>query len=389
MRADPPAPPSGPGGRRIYIDNLRWVMIVLVVGMHAADTYSPFGSWYYVDRAATGRLTAMAFGTFQSILQAFFMGLLFAVAGYFARASLRRKGAPAFVRDRAIRLGVPTLLFMLVIGPVTEYFVAGSWRSSAPTSFAAQWVRHIADGEVLSESGPLWFCVALLIFSAALAIARRIAGPDRPARAMGDPGPGSAAALILTMAATTFAVRLVFPSGDAVFNLPLGDLPQYALMFAAGLHAHRSGWVDRLSVATGCAWGLGGVLLGAAGWVSLIAFGGALEGETQAYAGGPTWQSAAKALWEAWVCVTFSLGLIALFRARFGLQDRLARFLSANAFAVYVFHPPILIGVTRLLQAWRGPSALKFVVAWICGGAASFAFAALVARRTPVLRKVL
>src|SRR5262249_36934586 len=80
------------GGRRLFVDNLRWTMIVLVIGMHAADTYSPFGSWYYADRADTGPATALALGTFQSVLQAFFMGVLFAVAGYFARASLLRKG---------------------------------------------------------------------------------------------------------------------------------------------------------------------------------------------------------------------------------------------------------------------------------------------------------
>src|SRR5258708_13191275 len=36
-------------GRLLYIDNLRWVMIMLVVSMHAAVTYIHLGSWYYMD----------------------------------------------------------------------------------------------------------------------------------------------------------------------------------------------------------------------------------------------------------------------------------------------------------------------------------------------------
>jgi glucans biosynthesis protein C len=48
-------------------------MIVLVLSMHACDTYSPFGNWYYVDRQATSFGARLFFGTYQSLLQAFFM----------------------------------------------------------------------------------------------------------------------------------------------------------------------------------------------------------------------------------------------------------------------------------------------------------------------------
>ena len=32
--------------RLAFIDNIRWLMIILVLSMHSADTYSPFGNWY-------------------------------------------------------------------------------------------------------------------------------------------------------------------------------------------------------------------------------------------------------------------------------------------------------------------------------------------------------
>ena len=38
-------------------------MILLVLSMHATDTYSPFGNWYYTDRSQTTFGTALVFGT--------------------------------------------------------------------------------------------------------------------------------------------------------------------------------------------------------------------------------------------------------------------------------------------------------------------------------------
>ena len=74
--------------RLLFIDNIRWSMIILVLSMHACDTYSPFGNWYYTDRQATGLGTKLFFGVYQSFLQAFFMAVLFFIAGYFSAAAL-------------------------------------------------------------------------------------------------------------------------------------------------------------------------------------------------------------------------------------------------------------------------------------------------------------
>ena len=123
------------GSRLQFVDNLRWVMIVLVLSMHAADTYSPLGNWYFVDRRPIGLPTLAFFAGWQMFLQSFFMGLLFFIAGCFVPPSLDRKGPKRFLRDRLVRLGLPMLLYMLVIGSVTEYYAAHSWNSTEPTSF--------------------------------------------------------------------------------------------------------------------------------------------------------------------------------------------------------------------------------------------------------------
>ena len=47
---------------------------------------------------------------FIDINQAYFMGLLFLISGYFSPQSLDRKGPARFVRDRLIRLGIPLVV---------------------------------------------------------------------------------------------------------------------------------------------------------------------------------------------------------------------------------------------------------------------------------------
>ena len=198
--------------RLLFIDNLRWTMIILVVSMHAADTYSPFGNWYYVDRKPSSCAALLAFAAWQMYLQSFFMGLLFFIAGFFVPPSLDRKGPWQFVRDRAYRLGLPVLFYMFILGPITEYFCAHSWNSTARTSFANEWVKHIRNGQFLQENGPLWFCLALLIFSSGY-VAWRAFRPGAKA-SMGDrqpPGVAKSVRFAIALAAFTFAVRLVLP----------------------------------------------------------------------------------------------------------------------------------------------------------------------------------
>src|ERR1051325_7583530 len=87
-----PGPASSAQPRLEFIDNLRWVMIVLVVSMHAAVTYSHVGSWYFMEDPKPGPVVTAIFITYQSFLQAFFMGSPFLIAGYFVPAALDRKG---------------------------------------------------------------------------------------------------------------------------------------------------------------------------------------------------------------------------------------------------------------------------------------------------------
>src|SRR5262245_831670 len=92
-------------------------MIVLVVNMHACVTYSHVGDWYVMIKPEPTMLQKVPFIVWQSMLQSFFMGLLFFLAGYFAEGSIGRRGPGGFARERLVRLALPALLYMLLIHP--------------------------------------------------------------------------------------------------------------------------------------------------------------------------------------------------------------------------------------------------------------------------------
>jgi hypothetical protein len=278
---------------------------------------------------------------------------------------------------------------MFVLGPITEYYVAHSW-SAANSSFAREWWRHIIDLEFLSESGPLWFCLALLIFSTAYAAFRLPRSsvlstlPDQE-----PPGAGTLICFALLMATLTFLVRLVQPAGSSFLNMQLGDFSQYTLLFSAGVLAGRTQWLLNLSFASGMRWLTFTAMAGFAAWIAILITGGALQGNAKAYSGGWHWQSAAINLWESFTCVGFCFGLLALFRRKVDSQGRLARFLSDNAFSVYVFHPPVVIIAARALYGLSLDPLLKFVIVTCVGVVVTFALSDLVFRRIPLLRSIL
>ena len=375
------AMPTPPAARVLFVDDIRWTMIVLVLSMHAAVTYSPFGSWYYREHPPIDRASALFFLTYQGLLQGFFMALLFFIAGYFTPRSYDVKGAGGFIAGRLFRLGLPTLLYVVVIGPIAESISHGR----APS--ASEAANYFLRGGFLSGTGPMWFCAALLIFTIGYVAWR---GWARAPQSRPVTPTGLAAVLaVVALTVSTFLVRLSQPLGSSVLNFQLAYFPSYVIMFALGIDASRGRWLE--TVTDRFAWTIGISCLGLAAllWPALLVMGGALSGHRDAYVGGLTWQSAGLCLWESLVCVGMSVAVLAGFRAWRAREGRFSRFMSENAFAVYVLHPPILIGLALALRPLTLSPILKFALLWGVGAVICFGLAAPIARKAPGLRRIL
>jgi glucan biosynthesis protein C len=193
----------------------------------------------------------------------------------------------------------------------------------------------------------------------------------------------------IAMASLTFLVRLVMPSGASFLNMHLGEFPQYILLFSAGILAARGRWFLKLRYSSGIRWLLIVLPAGFAAWFIILKEGGAFAGNVSAYSGGWHWQAMCMNLWESFTCVAMCYGLLVIFREVFNQQGRLAKFMSDNAFSVYVFHPPIVILAARLQHNLMLPPLVKFLTLTCMGVVLSFPLSAVVFRRIPLLRRIL
>src|SRR5271165_3267764 len=196
--------------RELYIDRLRTVMTAMVVVFHTAITYGATGGWFYHEVAFSPAPSSLLLTFFVVTNQAYFMGFFFLLAGYFTPASLERKGYSRFIGDRFLRLGLPLLAFILILGPVTAAMVTAAEGKGFWPTIAYLW-QH---GRIIN--GPLWFAQALLIFSLCYCGWRAMFGAPlaecrRVAKAV--PGGGWWLGSALATGVAALAIRQLVPTG--------------------------------------------------------------------------------------------------------------------------------------------------------------------------------
>lgn len=94
------------------------------------------------------------------------------------------------------------------------------------------------------------------------------------------------------------------------------------------------------------------------------------------------------ALWDSLFAIGAVLMLLRLFQRFAAGSGPFARFLSANAYAVYLLHAPVLIGVAAVLHPIEMAPVPKFLLALVLAAALSWGVSAAL-RRVPAVRRVL
>lgn len=376
--------------RYFYMDYLRSYIIILVVMIHLACTYSQLGSWYYFEERSLDTISILLFAFFQTFTQAYFMGFMFLLAGYFVPSSYDRKGFRRFIKERFICLGIPTLIYMLVIHPFIIFTLLDlSWERPKP-SFVNFYSDYVYSLDFIGGSGPLWFAFALLIFSGIYAVIRKISKKTPASHNKELPKLGSISLLIVFIAIGAFLIRIIQPIGTNVMNMQLCFFMQYIVLFILGIKARRFNWFQKITYQWGCRWLKLGILLGILIWMTIFLIGGAQGTHgLDFFLGGLHWQNFTYALWESFVSVSISIGLLAFFKEKINRPNKYLSFLSNNAFTVYVFHAPIIVSLTILLRNWYIQPFLKFIVLTFISLPICFLASHFVFRKIPVLKRIL
>jgi glucans biosynthesis protein C len=229
----------GASYRQDDLDNLRSFLTALMIVHHTAIAYGGAGAWTFKSRcfpAFSPVLTA-----FNAINQTFFMGMFFFLSGFFARQSLKRgsRSKKDFLRSRLLRLGVPTVLYTLILEPALEVLVqlfdpsrnTKVQQGQAADIFWSYW------SELRGIKGPVWYLAIVIIFDIITVVIAPAQFGNFLERVR------SLNTKILTVpilwavnVVTSFAIRLIYPV-NRVFtplNLRPAFLPQYILAYTCG-----------------------------------------------------------------------------------------------------------------------------------------------------------
>ncbi|HWU26963.1 MAG TPA: acyltransferase [Rhizomicrobium sp.] len=341
----------------LALNNLRSIVVLVVVGFHAASAY--LGSLppaaHAFDKApylwtAFPIVDAHRWIGFDLICawqDVYLMCLMFFLSALFSWPSLERKGTAHFLADRLSRLGIPYLFGCAIVMPIALYPV---YKESAAVGSVGAYLRHLF-ALPFWPNGPMWFLGQLLVLSFLAAGVHRFAPGSvlRLARSSSDADrrPFRYFAAILAASLLAYVPLALFftpfawiDRGPVSFQLcrPL----IYAVAYFAGLAAGVGGTKCGLLAPSGQLakrWSIwfAGALVSYGLWIVFAAF--SLHGGPQS----PLLLQLLMDFSYALACTAGWFGVLALF-LRFGaVSSGFLTLLAANAFGIYVLHYPFVV----------------------------------------------
>jgi fucose 4-O-acetylase-like acetyltransferase len=379
--APAPAPSSGAVVRSVCLDNLKVVLIAAIIVGHALAGYAPLGDAWPYSNVREVTLSAPTLAVVLALVVPFVLfliALLFLVAGLLTPASVARKGPARFARDRLLRLGVPFLVFTLLLWPALEYALYRPLGYHTG-SFAAEWLLDFPT------SGPLWFVGVLLLLSLGYAGWRALhPAPPNPTRPLGL---GTLALVAVAIGLLSFPIRLVSPyASHPITALNEWQWPECVALFAVGVVAAGQGWLtavpDRLRRQARVA-ALAGVV------VLAVLAALPLHFPRNYLLGGRHWQALAFALVEGALTVFGSLWLLSVAQRHLARPFPHGAALARASYGAFVLQGVFLFGFALLLRPVALPAEVKAVAVGVLAVIGSFTSSWLLTTQLLLVRRVL
>ena len=364
-----------PTRRLVPIDNLRAVLVAWVIAGHAFLGYAAMGGWPYDEVAETtlSRTLELPLEIVIGPTALFVIGTFFFLSGLLAPHSLAQHGPGGFIRQRLLRLGLPWLLFTLLVWPLVMWAAYRAAGHPLPIWQALQARQPFLD------SGPLWFVQILLYVSVAHALLSWIVQRR-------NLHPRVALTLVTTalaIAAASFIIRLWFPArSQQVLDLHVWQWPQCIGLYVLGVLFASENWAQNVPRRAARRGGIA-VLVATALGAGVLAILGVSDFKRAAgpFLGGWHWQALALDVVEATLVVGGSVWLLAW--AQRWLTSRAVRLtrVGRSAYLAYLLQVPVLISLEIAARFVPWPAAVKAVVVAAFAVAGCFGIAWSITRR--------
>jgi glucan biosynthesis protein C len=380
------APASIASVRIAFLDNVRYLMVVLVVAYHSVAAYAIVAPHWIVHDTNT-----FAADIIRELLDVFMMPVLFFVAGYFALLSLEKKGLREFLKDKVRRLLVPWAIAVLLILPLALY----DQPVKPVRPFWKYWLSYLSSFEVrlrLTQApvGPTtqaiyWFLSLLfaffMLFAFIYVLARHWGGGTiLPAARKSPSGHSVLVALVVLglLTSTAHFILLLFVPDSSWFTLHMflefqvARLVPFAIYFAFGAYAQSRGWfADGRPLGSLTLWGALSAVLAAVYLVS----GQPMFADTAGTANLAVGYLLAFVFLRSFLLLSLLVVSVS-FGVRFwNYASRLDRQLAAASYNIYLVHFFIVVAMQAALLRWiGGPVPVKVAIVFLVALTLSFAF---------------
>jgi len=379
--------------RVAFLDNLRYLMVVFVLVYHSFGAYATVAPHWVVHDTSS-----FAADIIRELFDVFMMPVLFFVAGYFALASLEKKGAWEFFKDKVKRLLIPLALVVLIFLPLAIY----DQPIKPVRPFWKYWLWYLSSFEVRlrftqAPEGPTtqaiyWFISLLfaffLLFALVFVLTRRWrSGGILLAERKATSG-NSVLVVLVVFGLLTFAgyfiLLLLFPDSSwftlhMLLEFQVTRLVPFTGYFVFGVYAQSRGWfAEGKPLGSVALWAvISGVLV-----VAYLVVGQPMFANTAGTAN----LSVGFLLVFAFIR-SFSLLSLLVVLVSFGVHywnhsSSLDRQLSGTSYNIYLTHYWFVVGIQAALLKWAsGPVLAKVAIVFVAALALSYAISRWVLAR--------
>lgn len=365
------------------LDAFRAFALLLGVCLHAAMAFIVPSTQWAVGTPEIATVPAL----FAFYVHCFRMEAFFLLAGFFAHLVIGKRGRPAFLRDRAVRIA---LVFVVVFYPMkvvlSACWVAGGLHTGSiqlPPEVASLPLWRLALGGPAQETWPrinlthLWFLYYLVCVTAVFLVGHRLvallARPEHGARRLAHAAyrrvagnwfaPLALALALVPLLTAMKSSNIDTPDAGFAWHWPV--LTLYLLFFALGWVLQRHHDLLPLLGRRWCVYLPLSLLIGL---ISAIGAGTRMAGGPWALEHAGALRLATAAGTSLTMCLAVA-GWIGLFVRFFDHPRAWVRYLADSSYWIYLVHLPLVVG----LQVWFAHGSWPWWIQWPLINAIAFA----------------